>query len=377
MLRQKCHANKIVTVILMATLAISACSRPSKISQKDTAELKQRLDAKIRTLVDNRKKFGLSFCISSGDGSFTWCGASGVLDTNSSYPVASITKMFTGALILHLRSQGLIDIDEKITRYLDNSATDSIHRYRNRDYSGQLTVRQLLSHTSGLPDYFTEKNAAGESFETIRKQRDMVYSFDDVIQQTKLLNAHFAPGTKGKAYYSDANYQLLGKIIESVTKMKLADAYNFYIFKPLQLTHSYLETNDDPLSPVAFYHGGIAQRRPGFVSSEFSTGGIVSTSEDMMVFLRAYFGGKLFPSEYFSEMKHWNAIQFFPVNYGMNLMRIKMPGMPCGELIGHSGSTGTVAYYVPEMDLYITGATLQLDTFTSIMVTARLLACLK
>lgn len=364
-------------VIAVLILNFPACGEKTVTKKPDYFASAQKLDNKLKDMVDRKNIFGLSFCISSGDGSFTWNGPAGTMDTETQYPIASITKMFTGAVIMKLRADGKINLDDRISDYLDRETIEGLHIFEGTDYSDKLTIRQLLSHTSGLPDYFTEEIGDTPCFEDLRNTQDREYSFEDIIRLTKSLKPRFAPGTMGKAYYSDANYQLLGKIIENVTGKKLEDVYREYIFMPLGLEHTYLMKKGGKTEAVSFYYNGTPQLRPGFTASEWSTGGIISTAEDMMIFIRAYFNGGIFPKEYLNEMKDWKKIQFFPMKYGTNLMRFKMPGMPAGELIGHSGSTGTVAYYVPEKDLYITGATLQLSGFKSIMITAKLLACVR
>jgi len=375
MTKEKLRILILAGAMTVAVSALFCCSTTPDNLQSGKPAVEARLDRTLKSLVDNKKVFGISFCITSGDGSFSWNGGAGVMDAGTQYPIASITKMFTGAVIMKLREEGRIGLDDKISLYLSKNYIERIHVLEGVDYSGELTIRQLLSHTSGLPDYFTERRGKEASFEDIRKERDMEYNIEDILGYTRALKPHFKPGTKDKAWYADTNYQLLGVIIERVTGKPLEKVYLEHIFLPLKLQHTYLQRNNMKAKMAPFYYKGKPQVRPHFVASERSTGGVVSTAPDMMIFIRAYFSGKLFPKEYLSEMKGWKSIQFFPVQYGTNLMRINMPGMPAGELIGHSGSTGTVAYYCPKKDIYITGATGQLDTFTSIIVTMRLLTC--
>jgi len=93
-------------------------------------------------------------------------------------------------------------------------------------------------------------------------------------------------------------------------------------------------------------------------------GGIVSTANESMIFLKAFFNGKLFPKEYLDEMKDWNKI-FFPLQYGIGIARFKLPRIfspfkPVPKLIGHSGLSGAFAYYCPEKDIYLTGTVNQI-----------------
>ena len=87
---------------------------------------------------------------------------------------------------------------------------------------------------------------------------------------------------------------------------------------------------------------------------------IISTAKEQMTFLKAFFNGYLFPKERLKELEKWNNI-FFPFKYGIGIQnfsipRILSPFHPVPEMVGHCGSTGSVAFYVPDVDLYITGS---------------------
>jgi hypothetical protein len=87
---------------------------------------------------------------------------------------------------------------------------------------------------------------------------------------------------------------------------------------------------------------------------------IISTAKDQMTFLKAFFSGYFFPKERLNELEKWNNI-FFPFKYGIGIQKFYMPRIlspfhPVPDMIGHCGSTGSVAFYVPDMDLYITGS---------------------
>jgi CubicO group peptidase (beta-lactamase class C family) len=255
----------------------------------------------------------------------------------------------------------------------------NLHVYEGTDYSAKITIRDLLSHTSGLPDYFSESTAKEISIEEMRKTNgDGSYTTDDVLDRTKTLAPHFAPGSKGKAYYSDGNYQLLGIIIERVTGRPLNEAYQDFIFRPLKLENTYLQVDKTQWGIAPIYNGTVEIQVPAILASERSAGGIVSTAGENMLFIKAFFAGELFPREYLEQMTRWNKI-FFPMEYGSGLMKcgipipfIKLKGY---ELIGHSGSTGTVSYYCPARDVYIVGTTQQTDAAKAMQVAYQILMC--
>jgi CubicO group peptidase (beta-lactamase class C family) len=90
---------------------------------------------------------------------------------------------------------------------------------------------------------------------------------------------------------------------------------------------------------------------------------IISTAKDQMRFLKAFFNGYFFSKERLKELEKWNNI-YFPFKYGIGIQkfhipRILSPFRPVPDMVGHSGSTGAMAFYVPDMDIYLTGSTNQ------------------
>jgi len=178
------------------------------------------------------------------------------------------------------------------------------------------------------------------------------------------MKPRFKPGAKGKAFYSDTNYQLLGRVIEIITGKRIGAVLKEFIFEPLQLRNTYLYDDSNDTTPVSLYYKTDPLCIPLAMTSFGPDGGIVSTARESMTFLRAFFGGQLFPKEYISELTIWNRI-FFPLQYGIGVARFKLPRIfspfkPIPELIGHSGLSGAFAYYCPEKDLYLTGTVNQI-----------------
>lgn len=319
-----------------------------------------KLNRILENTVNNKNIFGIVVNIESADNSFSWCKSIGNLDKDSQYAIASITKMYTAAVILKLLSEEKLGLQDKISEYLPMDIMSKLHVYKGIEYSNDITIEHLLSHTSGLPDYYEEKGEDGKSVVDTVIIEDKSFSIYDIISNTKKLKPHFKPGENGKAFYSDVNFDILGMIIEKVANKELKDVYSDYIFDPLNLTNTYLyEVNSRDYAPV--YYKSKSLHRPLAIASFSSSGGIISNAEDNMKFIRAFFRGELFPEEYLKDLYNWNKIQWFPLEYGLGLMRCKMsrimsPIIPAPEIIGHSGSTGTFAFYCPEKNLFITGA---------------------
>lgn len=313
--------------------------------------------------VDNKKVFGTSFAIKKD--SVVWQGASGNLSIEQPYFIASTTKLFTTAIILRLREEGKLELDDKISKFLDEAIMSGLHVYKGRDYSAELTVRHLLAHTSGLPDYFQDKGANGKSLEDeLLGGNDHFWTFEQTIERTKSIKPLFTPAAEGKAHYSDANFQLLGKIIENITEKSYSENCKELIIQPLGLTKTYLYQDPTDQTPKNLYYKSSPLMVPKAMTSFNADGGIVSTSSDMLIFIEAFFTGKLFPLSYLDELQQWNKI-FFPMRSGIGIHLFKLPWIfnPTGAVpgfIGHSGLSGALAYYSPKENIFVAGTVNQI-----------------
>eukprot|EP00934_Nitzschia_sp_Nitz4_P008554 Nitzschia sp. Nitz4//NODE_367_length_23738_cov_71.755985//7959//9137//NITZ4_additional_000043-RA//1//CDS//3329531852//8544//frame0 len=314
------------------------------------------------------------------------------ISTNDPFFIASITKMMTASIIFQLIDEGKMKLDAPISTYLPPPPTDQpdmfqkLHVYRGTDSTDQLLVAHLLRHTSGLGDYFAAKPKKGSSLiqEITSGSQDPSFSLQDVLERSKLLGADFVPGAKNghKANYSDTNYQLLGAMIEHVTGETLALNLQRRIFDPLGLSEqTYLYTPKAAATkskaPHHFYNGKMELMIPNAMASFRGDGGLVSTLEDMLVFLKAYFqcskgdAGtelKLFDAQHLPNDKDtiWNTV-FFPLAYGTGVMQCQIPRwmtlytMDPPALQGHSGASASFAYFVPSRDLLLVGTFNQMD----------------
>ncbi len=308
--------------------------------------------------IDGKKVFGTSFIIKKDK--MVWQGSSGDLSKNQPYFIASTTKLFTTAIILKLKSLGKLGLEDKINNYLENEIVKGLHIFKGKEYSNELTIKHLLSHTSGLPDYFQGQGINGKSLENeITAGNDTYWTFEESIERTKSMKALFVPGAKNKANYSDANFQLLGKIIENITHISYSENCKIHIFEPLGLINTYVYLDSSDKTPMTLYYKRNILDIPKAMTSFGPDGGIVSTSSDMLVFIEAFFSGVLFPHAYISELQKWNKI-FFPMKSGVGIHLFKLPWIfnPTGAVpyfIGHSGLSGALAFYSPKENLYVVG----------------------
>lgn len=325
------------------------------------------VDALNKTLeksIDKKYVFGAIAMIKKGDE--TWISSAGELQAEQSYFIASTTKLYITALVFKFREEGRLSLDSYIEQFLSPEIKKDLHVMGAKDNINKIQIRHLLSQTSGLPDYFLGKPKGGKSLlEELSSGNDKYWSYQDAIALSKTMKPGFEPGAKGKALYSDTNYQLLGKILEQISGETLEQLLATYIFTPLKLSKTYLYKDKSDRTPANMYYKNKALPIPMAMTSFWADGGIVSTAEESMVFIEAFFNGKLFPKDDLKEMEQWNKI-FFPLQYGIGIMKFQLPRLfspfkPMPILIGHSGLSGAFQYYVPEKNCFITGTVNQID----------------
>ncbi|MNO33036.1 D-alanyl-D-alanine carboxypeptidase precursor [compost metagenome] len=289
---------------------------------------------------------------------FSYSKGYGGRDIDSPLLMASITKLFTTTCILALLEEGKLSLDDRLAKYFDHAVLSGIHVYGGKEYSFDLTLSDVLFQTSGLPDVFEEGK---DSARNRAIEEDDYTTFSEQVALVKKLKPHFIPRTKQKAYYADINFDMLGEVIEKVTNTTLAEAYKRFIFEPLTLEGTYLPEHENDFVPNIYYKDKSIYR-PKVIRSSRASGGCITTARELMIFIKAFFGGKLFNKELFEKLPASNKLQasMGPIYYGSGYMRIPLDGwitlfMGKGELIGHSGSSGSFAFYYPVKDLYIVG----------------------
>jgi D-alanyl-D-alanine carboxypeptidase len=192
---------------------------------------------------------------------------------------------------------------------------------------------------------------------------------DDTIERArKDLRPNFPPGTRTS--YSDTNFQLLGKVIERVTGKPLHIVFEEFFFRPLGLTRTWMVGRSEPLapspSPADVFYRNMNITRTRSNGAYWGEGGIVSTSKEMILFLKALNEGRIIRPDTLKLMHDWRAWRF-PLQYGFGTMRFKLPRLASKAtgitpLWGHSGSTGSFLYYSEDLNLYMAGTIDQVDS---------------
>jgi D-alanyl-D-alanine carboxypeptidase len=204
---------------------------------------------------------------------------------DSVFELASVTKPITAVAVMMLVEQKKIRLDDPVRKYLVDAppAWDEI------------TVRELLSHTSGLREYGLVKCDGSELLDISTKQQ-----FEDLIKSPPL----FAPGTGTQ--YSDSGYFILGMIMESVSGQTYRDFLQQRIFEPLGMQHtSVLDQSaiiPKRVSSYMFREGQLKNARRAWQHELPSWYGIWSTVEDMVKFDVALSSGVLVGPETLAHM---------------------------------------------------------------------------
>jgi D-alanyl-D-alanine carboxypeptidase len=240
------------------------------------------------------------------DGRMLWTGTSGVVDLRSKEPVtsetmfilASVSKLFTDAIVLRLSEQGRLRLDDPIDRYLPVHIPDDT----------VVTVRELLGHTSGYPD-----DEGLMPIDGWLNDPNFLWSRDLLIErETK---PSFAPGTKFS--YCNSCFVMLGAVIESASRSTVAAQFSSLIARPLGLS------NEIDMAPSAqfaarlsrgydLHKGNLvdtfegARKLFGVPTYDWgpvwTDGGVAATATGVAAFTDALFDGRVLESATLAEM---------------------------------------------------------------------------
>jgi len=340
------------------------------------AGVEARLTSLLEDLVAQRGVHHANIALAGGDGKQRWSAASGPavaggqsLRPGTPFFIASVTKRFIITLVLQAHERGELDLAAPIGTYLPAETIAGLHVLGGIDRTCAITVRHLASHTSGLPDHFEKRRGGPSLYERLAAGQDLAWTFEDMVRTTReQQRPHFEPqdltAARQKARYSDTGFQLLIRIVETVTGRSFADLLTGRVLGPLGLAHTWLPGHcpPDPATPAPSpLHAG--QRRVDLPRMIESCNDLYSTTGDLLTFQRALLGGALFEDARSSELltDRRNRLRNIPVlRYGLGTMffrvgRLVAPGGRPATLVGHSGATGTWLFHCPELDLHLAG----------------------
>ncbi|MET7725746.1 serine hydrolase domain-containing protein [Streptomyces mirabilis] len=254
------------------------------------------------------------------------------ITTTDRFRVGSVTKSFSAVVLLQLVDEGKLDLDASVNTYLPGLLPDD-----------RITVRQVMSHRSGLYDYTNDMFAQTvPGFESVRNK---VFSYQDLVT---LSLKHGVTNAPGAAYsYSNTNFVVAGMLIEKLTGHSVATEYQNRIFTPLNLTDTFY-VHPDTVIPGTHANGYLTPDEAGgalvdsteqTVSWAQSAGAVISSTQDLDTFFSALMSGQLMSAAQLAQMQRWTTVNSTQ-GYGLGLRR---RDLSCG--ISVYGHTGTVQGY--------------------------------
>ncbi|NOS91147.1 MAG: beta-lactamase family protein [Cyclobacteriaceae bacterium] len=267
-------------------------------TQNQSSNFKARIDSLYRAEMKANKVVGVSIAIVDNH-EIAYAQGYGFADLESRIPVTpetsfrvgSITKSFTAIAIMQLNEKGLLNLDEPITTYLPELKTNELS-----PNATPITLRHLLSHTSGLPSEFYNGFLCDAP-----PQGDWL--MEQLNQQKKLYPANF------KHIYSNLGYALLGEVIARVSKQPYAEYIRQHIFQPLHMASGYIHAPGQTKAPsiAKGYHGMKPAIEP-YIRDQ-AAGSICASADDMAQFISmwlqngSYSGSQLVTQNSVSEMQ--------------------------------------------------------------------------
>jgi D-alanyl-D-alanine carboxypeptidase len=264
---------------------------------------------------------------------------------------------------MKLVKAGELGLGEPICRYLPDPLMDGLHVYKGRSYSKEITVQHLLTHTSGIADDWAHPEFLGLITADTQKRWTPEETVEFVKQKCQ---PRFPPG--GGFQYSDPGYNLLGLIVEKLTGKPLHEVYRELLLDPLGMDHTYRPASEEPRPSLPgrgpshrYLDDYECTLLPAVMTADWAGGGLISTSEDLNRFLRAFVQNEVFEHPTTRDrMFNWVSSGPFH-NYGFGISRVlfdqsdnpKYIGL--GEIWGHGGSSDNFAYYWPSQDTTLIG----------------------
>lgn len=286
------------------------------------------------------------------------------VDGDTPFHTASAAKLLGTAMALRLVSDGVWRLDDPVAGVFPPGFLDGLHRWQGQDMTGRITLRHLLSHSSGLPDYFEDKMADGTRLaDALLAGQDREHDLDDVLRWTReAQRPHFAPGIGRRAHYSDTNFYLLAEAIARAAGLPLDAALARFVTGPLGLSATGFYRAGTPALPLR-----MRDRTPELplaLESMPVDGGAVSTARELGRFLQGFFDGRLFESRLLAELPDWRRV-FFPLQAGCGVLRFRLPRLLSPfrappDLVGHSGISGAFAFRDSVTGIILSGTTNQL-----------------
>jgi D-alanyl-D-alanine carboxypeptidase len=262
----------------------------------------------------------------------------------------SVSKTYMAVAILQLYEQGKLKLDAPMNQYLPAKYSKYLKE------TEKITVRMLLNHTSGIPDYATHP----EFVAFVIQHPLQIFSANDQLKPLSKVPLNFEPGSKYA--YSNTNYLLLALIADAITGDHAA-FISKNIFVPLRLKQTFYRNGVRYLKHPNLVNSywdvlntgepaNITTMQRTNVASMIGDDGIVCTPTEAVLFLKGLMEGKLLSASTMREMQNWVKDETGNNRYGLGLTYVNLGGI---EGYGHSGGgvgAGCMLLYVPSKQMY-------------------------
>jgi len=341
--------------IVATTESLDSVTTTSTVSVSEGEQsVQELLDSLVGSVVGDRDGALIVAVVGSdGSTSFATDGSDAEGDEpalDAAFGIGSLTKMFTSAVVLQLVGQGLVELDAPASDYVTRLSIPE-----------GVTVRNLLQHTSGIPNFTDDAEAWARGF----TEPERTWTPADTYSLVEGEDLLFNPGAQFS--YSNTNYAVLGVLIEEVTGSSYADALAARILEPLDLNGTYLAGFQEGVEPFGAYTRVEGSLVPidfpytSIATGAWAAGGMVSTVGDMTTFMESLFDGHIITQESLDAMTE------DPYDdYGLGIFKYPwlgevyghgggIPGY--GTLIMHSPDSGVTALWVITIDEFDIGST--------------------
>ncbi len=289
----------LLALCLLAALGFSSCGPESAVDPPPPT-LSEQLATILRDTLQAHGGTGVSAAVLMPDRQ-PWLGASGrshgsvPITPQMLFGVSSVTKVHVAALALRLAEEGRLTLEDSLHRWLPS--------YPHIDST--ITVRQLLSHRSGVYDFITYPNA----WDSILYDPTRSWSPEEIVTSF-VAEPYFAPGTD--FHYSNTDYLLVGLIVEAATGDRVSSALRSRFWNPLDLRRTFLDGEEAVTGDLAhpwidIGNDGVLDDfsiipRTALSSATWTAGAIVSTAEDLAEWGRALYGGEVLGDASLAQM---------------------------------------------------------------------------
>ncbi|KWU57404.1 D-alanyl-D-alanine carboxypeptidase [Bacillus mycoides] len=324
--------------LLYTTQTSIVKAEPTQIVSSSLQTSTQRDRTAVKQAIRDTLQLGFPGIIAkTSEGGKTWGYAAGVADlstkkpmkTNFRFRIGSVTKTFIATVLLQLAGENRLNLDDSIEKWLPGIIQGNGYDAK------QITIRQMLNHTSGIADYGRAKEA---DFTHAKR----LYTAEELVKIGLSMPPDFAPG-KGWSY-SNTGYVLLGILIEKVTGNSYAEEIENRIIEPLELSNTFLPGNSSVIPGTKHARGyegydgaselkDITYFNPSIGSS---AGEMISTADDLNKFFSYLLSGKLMKERQLKQMLTTVPTGRAEIGrYGLGIYETKLQSGV--QIWGHSG----------------------------------------